>query len=83
MKRRRNLPKLLEVYRIIENYAQTRHQPPTMGKLIDLGAGGSSSVISYYYDELVELNMGERIEGGKMHLLPLENANPAIRKLLK
>ena len=83
MTNRRNLPKIVEVYRTINEYILQHFEAPSMPILVELGCGASTSVISYYFDEMVELNMAKRTPSGSIYLLPLHEAHPAVRALLE
>ena len=80
--KRKNLARVIEVYRMIESFQKGRKDSPTMRELMEIGVAHSSSVISYYYDELVELGMAERTERGGISLLPLAIAAPEIRAII-
>jgi hypothetical protein len=82
-KSRRNLPKLLEVYHIIVEYIGDNKEPPTMMVLVEKGCAKSTNTIRYYYDEMVELGMGERTPTRRLNPLPLGKAAPQIRMLLE
>ena len=80
---RRNLPKILRLYRAIVAYKEKFNEPPTMQQLMDMGFAASAAVISYYYDELEELGMAKRTPTRRISPLPLAQAHPSIRKLLE
>ena len=85
MKQRRNLPKLIEVYRAIERYqAENEDGFPSMSDLVEMGIALSTNTIRYYFMEMGELKMLEykRVIARSSRLLPLEKADPRIRELL-
>lgn len=77
------IPKLLEVYRAIDAWTKLHHEPPSMRLLISLGYCNSSNTVSTWYDAMVELGMAERTISGRIHLLPLEKADPRVVEAIR
>jgi hypothetical protein len=79
--------KLLDVYRFIAEFREDNIDPPTYQDIVDAGLAGSTSVVGYYYDYMLEYRMVEftRKNGRRktVHLLPLDGADPYIKELLK
>ena len=83
---RRNLPKLLETYRAIEQYRKHNIGGfPSTRDLVKVGIAGSPSVVKYYFEGMEEMNMMVYVRkiARSSYLLPLDHAHPAIRKLLE
>jgi SOS-response transcriptional repressor LexA len=81
--KRRNIKKMIELYKTIGAYIHEYGEPPTMAMLVNFGYATSPSVISYYFDELAELGMAERTPRGSVRLMPLENASPAVHAAME
>ena len=81
----RDIPKLVAMYRWMQEYERIQRYAPAIRELCDAGFSTSTSVVRYYILRMVDLNMLERDFGVSrgIRLLPLESADLEVVHYLK